>query len=67
MIYNYWDKQNGSIGTSNTLKIPTKAKSVKVIISGNAESVGGKVDFRSIIRNADVVADPSKIKIFFKQ
>ena len=64
MIYNYWDKQNGSIGTSNTLKIPSKAKSVKVVISGNAESVGGKISFNSIIRNADSVADTSKLKPF---
>lgn len=64
MIYNYWDKQNGSIGNSNTLKIPTKAKSVKVIISGNAESIGGKVGFHSIIRNADAIEDISKLKSF---
>ena len=64
MIYNYWDKQNGAVGISNALKIPTKAKSVKVIISGNTESIGGKVSFNSIIRNADAIAYTSKLKSF---
>lgn len=64
MIYNYWDKQNGAIGTNNTLKIPTRAKSVKVIISGNPESVGGRISFNSIVKNQDAIADTSKLKPF---
>lgn len=64
MVYNYWDKQTGTIGANNMLKIPTNAKSVKVIVSGNIGSVGGKLNFNLILRNADIIADTTKLKSF---
>ena len=61
MVYNYWDKLNGAIGNAKTIKIPLKAKSVKLQLSGNAESVGGKVTLYYIKKNSDATSVTSKL------
>ena len=61
--YSYWNKQTGTIGATNFLKVPSYARCAKVVITGNAESVGGKVSFHyipeSLSQTKDVVKNPN--------
>lgn len=58
--YSYWDKQTGTVGASNFLKVPSYARCAKVVITGNAESVGGKVSFHYIPESLSQTADVTK-------
>ena len=66
-VYNYWDKQTGTIGPNNTRGIPKNAKSASLTITGNSSSIGGVLRLNYIPKNSDVVANTSKITTFTKK